>query len=93
MEAFYLGMVFFLLLNMVLAMVRVLRGPTVADRLITGQLFGTTGVAILILLAQKTEVAALRDIALVFALLAVLMVFSFVRTASFRAKQTGGDPR
>ena len=60
---------------------RVLRGPTDADRMLTAQLFGTTAVAILLLLAQATESAALRDVALVFALLAAVTAVTFVRRA------------
>lgn len=81
MQTFHASLIVFLLLNMVVAMLRVIRGPTTADRLLTGQLFGTTGVAILLLLAETSGQAALRDVALVFALLAVLLVAGFVRTA------------
>ncbi len=87
----------FLLLNMAAAMLRVLRGPTTADRLLTGQLFGTTGVAILLLLAEATGQPALRDVAIVFALLAVLLVVCFTRTSAApsvpdQAPNQPGDP-
>ncbi len=81
METFYLVLMVFLLLNMGAAMVRVLRGPSTADRLMTGQLFGTTGVAMLLLLAEATGEPVLRDVAIVFALLAVMVVICFTRTA------------
>jgi hypothetical protein len=45
----------FLLLNVVAGLVRIARGPTPADRIVAAQLFGTTGVAILLLLAQALE--------------------------------------
>jgi len=80
METFYFALMVFLLLNMGAAMVRVVRGPSTADRLMTGQLFGTTGVAILLLLAEATGEAVLRDVAIVFALLAVMVVICFTRT-------------
>jgi len=51
METLYLGMALFLLLTLVVGMWRVLRGPTLADRMLAGQLFGTTAVACLLLLA------------------------------------------
>ncbi len=44
-----------------------------------GQLFGTTAVAILLLLAQALGQPALRNVALVFALLAAVTVVAFVR--------------
>lgn len=36
-------------------LVRIARGPTPADRMLAAQLFGTTGVAVLLLLAQGLE--------------------------------------
>ena len=60
---------------------RVLRGPTPADRMLAAQLFGTTAVAMLLLLAQAYDNAALRDVALVFALLAAVTAVAFVRRA------------
>ena len=81
MITFYIVLMLFLLLNMGAAMVRVARGPTTADRLLTGQLFGTTGVAILLLLAEAKGEPFLRDVAIVFALLAVVVVTCFTRGA------------
>jgi len=81
MQALFLTLVLFLLLNLVAGMWRVLRGPTAADRMLAAQLFGTTAVAILLLLAEATGGAALRDVALVFALLAAVTAVAFVRRA------------
>ena len=47
--------------------------------MLAAQLFGTTGVGILLLLAEAWQQPALRDVALIFALLAVLTVVAFVR--------------
>ncbi|MEW6037136.1 MAG: monovalent cation/H+ antiporter complex subunit F [Pseudomonadota bacterium] len=71
----------FLLLNIAAGLVRVLRGPTNADRMLAAQLFGTTGVATLLLLAEAQDLPALRDVALAFALLAVLATVAFVTRA------------
>jgi len=60
---------------------RVLRGPTAADRMLAAQLFGTTAVAILLLIAEATGKSALRDVALLFALLAAVTTVAFVRRA------------
>jgi multicomponent Na+:H+ antiporter subunit F len=78
------GFALFLLLNLAAGLVRVLRGPTDADRMLAAQLFGTTGVGILIVLAEAQEMAALRDVALVFALLAALATAAFVRARGRR---------
>lgn len=80
METFYLILLLFLLLNMGAAMVRVWRGPTTADRLMTAQLFGSTGVALLLVMGEWMQVPVLWDVALVFALLAIIIIIGFVRT-------------
>lgn len=69
----------FLLLNFAVGLARVLRGPTAADRMLAAQLFASTAVAILLLLAEAMDRAALRDVALVFALLAAVAGVAFVQ--------------
>jgi len=81
MQTLYLALVLFLLLNLGAGLWRVLRGPTAADRMLAAQLFGTTAVAMLLLLAQASGNAALRDVALLFALLAAVTAVAFVRRA------------
>ncbi|MDZ7584258.1 MAG: monovalent cation/H+ antiporter complex subunit F [Thiobacillus sp.] len=71
----------FLLANLLVALLRVARGPTPADRLLAALLFGTTGVAILLLLSFATGSAALLDAALVFALLAAISGAAFAQRA------------
>ncbi len=71
----------FLLANLLAALVRITRGPTAADRLLAALLFGSTGVAVLLLLAHAGGGAALVDIALVFALLAVITGTAFAQRA------------
>lgn len=68
-----------LLLTIVAGMVRVVRGPTAADRMLAAQLFGTTGVATLLLLGFAWEAPAAIDVALVLALLAAVVGVAFVR--------------
>lgn len=77
-EAYYM-VTLFLLGTLVAGLWRVLRGPTAADRMLAAQLFGTTAVAILLLLAEAGGAPPLRDVALVFAMLAVVAVVTFVR--------------
>lgn len=81
MTTFYLAAAALLFLDIMLGLWRVLRGPTAADRMVAAQLFGTTGVAILLLLAQAYGDSSLRDVALVFVLLATLAVTAFVKHA------------
>jgi multicomponent Na+:H+ antiporter subunit F len=81
MQMLILALALFLMLNLGAGMWRVLRGPTAADRMLAAQLFGTTAVAILLLLAEASGSAGLRDVALVFALLAAVTAVVFVRRA------------
>lgn len=91
MATLYLLLALFLLLNLGAGMGRVLRGPTAADRMSAAQLFGTTAVAILLLLAEASDHGALRDVALVFALLAAVAAVAFVRRTWFRSEDDHGD--
>jgi multicomponent Na+:H+ antiporter subunit F len=79
----------FLLLTLLGGLVRILRGPTRGDRMLAAQLFGTTGVAILLVLAEALQAPALRDVALAFVLLALVNTAVFVRVAA--ARGSGGD--
>ena len=63
---------------MLAGLLRVWRGPSVADRMLAAQLMGTTGIGLLLVLAERLAMPALRDVALVFALLALLAVLAFV---------------
>jgi len=78
-SAIYLPAALFLLLTVAAGMARILRGPTAGDRMLAAQLFGTTGVAILLLLAFHAGSPAIVDVALVFALLAAVATVAFVR--------------
>lgn len=70
--------VVFLLLNLGAGLVRVARGPTPADRMLAALLFGSTTVAVLLVLAEWMGVPALRDVALLFVLLATVLSVAFV---------------
>jgi len=67
------------LLTVAIGLVRVIRGPDRADRLMAVQLFGTGGIAALLLLAVGSGQAALLDAALVLAVLASFITVAFVR--------------
>lgn len=78
MTTFFAALALLLLANTVAGLVRVALGPGSADRMLAAQLLGSSGVAVLLLLAQALDQPALRDVALVFTLLAVLAVVAFV---------------
>ena len=68
-----------LLLTLLVGLWRVLLGPGRVDRLLAVQLFGTTGTALLLVLAQWQGTPALRDAALVLALLAAIVSAALVQ--------------
>lgn len=86
-DAILLGLVLFLAGNVVAGLWRVAKGPTPADRLLAPQLFGTTGIAMLLFAAEAMEMPALRDVALILSLLAV------VTTAAFTLRAWGTGDR
>jgi len=65
--------------TLLLAFVRVFRGPTAEDRLLGIQSFGTVGTAVVVLLSQATHLPGLLDVALVMAMLAAVTVITFTR--------------
>ena len=69
----------FVLASVALGLVRILRGPNDADRIMAAQLLGTGGIAALLLLAQAINMPAAVDVALILALLAAFVSVAFVK--------------
>jgi len=67
-----------LLLTIVLGLSHLFRQPGRADSLLAALLFGTTGVALVLVLGQGLGMPQTLDIALVFALLAAVLGVAFV---------------
>jgi multicomponent Na+:H+ antiporter subunit F len=78
-----------ILLNIAASLVRVLRGPTRADRMMGAQLIGTGGVAVLVLLSLVHRQPGVLDVALLLALLAAFAAVAFVKSLS---PDGAGDP-
>lgn len=78
-----------LLLTVLASLVRILRGPTPADRMMGAQLAGSSGIATLLLLAVAGRQWPIVDVALVLALLAAFAAVGFVKAAS---PDGAGDP-
>jgi len=68
-----------LLLSLVAGLARALRGPTLQDRMLSVQLLGTGGVALLLLMASLQGMPSLLDVALVLALLAAVAAVALTR--------------
>ncbi len=79
MTVFYVATATLLLLILIAGLVRALLGPTPSDRMLTPQLFGTVGVAVLVLSSGASGQVALLDVALVLALLAPLTLIAFIK--------------
>ncbi len=82
MTAFCLAAVLTLMVLMAIGLRRAFAGPTTADRLLAVQLFGTVGVAIVLLLGRAQDDEAFMDLALTFALLAIVFSVTFARYAN-----------
>jgi len=89
---FLLGMTGFVLLTVAIGLVRIMRGPGDTERMMAGQLLGTGGVAVLLLLAVVTGVEAILNVALVLALLAAFASVAFFKGAGGQpAHHSAGD--
>ncbi len=87
----YILLALVLLLSVAAGLIRVLLGPTVADRMLAAQLIGTCGLAVLLLLAKGLDSKVLIDIALVFSLLALLATMTFVRRTWYGEAEVATD--
>jgi multicomponent Na+:H+ antiporter subunit F len=85
MDEFLLAAAGLILAMVALGLVRILRGPTDADRVMAAQLLGTGGSAALLLVAVATATAAVVDVALTLALVAAFAA------AAFAASVLGGE--
>ena len=71
----------FVLAMVALGLVRILRGPGAADRMMAAQLLGSGGIAVL-LLAEGGGLAAAIDVALTLSLLAAFTAVAFVKSGT-----------
>lgn len=68
-----------ILVMVALGLVRILRGPGDADRMMAAQLLGTGGIAVLLLQGAASRVEGVIDVALTLALLAAFASIAFVK--------------
>jgi multicomponent Na+:H+ antiporter subunit F len=91
MTEFLTGALGFILAMLALGLVRVLRGPNDADRMMAAQLIGTGGIAALLLLGAVTDAAAAVDVALTIALLATFASIAMVKKGRSRLDEDRQD--
>jgi len=82
MTAFLAGAAVFVLLTVAVGLARILRGPADADRMMAAQLFGSGGIATLLLIAAASGLSEVLDVALALAVLAAFASVAFVVSVS-----------
>ena len=82
MAEFLLGACAFVLAMVALGLVRILRGPGDAERVMATQLLGTGGIAAVLLLGAATGDSSAIDVALTLALLAAFAAIAFIKAVS-----------
>jgi multicomponent Na+:H+ antiporter subunit F len=81
----------FVLATVALGLVRILRGPGDADRMMAAQLLGTGGVGALLLLGAATGEGGAVDVALTLALLAAFASVAFFKSAPGASADEAAD--
>jgi len=82
-----------ILVTMVLAMIRVLLGPTVYDRILAVNMFGTKTVLLIAVIAFISGRTDLLDIALVYALINFIGVVAVLKFFEYGEFSRGGRGR
>jgi multicomponent Na+:H+ antiporter subunit F len=83
----------FVLATMALSLLRAVRGPTVYDRIVAVNLFGTMTVLLLVLIGFLTDRPEFEDIALLYVLInfaGTIAVMKFVKYSSLAGPRDGG---
>ena len=88
MAEFLFAMSGFVLATVALGLIRVLRGPADADRMMAAALLGSGGIAGLLLFGAAAGLDSVIDLALTLALLAAFATVAFVK---FAAPPLGGE--
>ncbi len=79
---FLLFSALFVLATVAVGLLRLLYGPGSADRMMSAQLLGTGGMAVLLLLGAAEGMPSALDVALMLAVLAAFASTSFARAAT-----------
>jgi multicomponent Na+:H+ antiporter subunit F len=90
MPDFLIAIATFILVMVALGLLRIVRGPATADRMMAAQLLGSGGVAISLLFSVATANSSILDVALLLALLATFASVAFVRDAPASSSESFG---
>jgi multicomponent Na+:H+ antiporter subunit F len=86
MTEFLLAAAFFILAMVALGLLRVLRGPADADRMMAAQLLGTGSIAIVLLTGAAAGQAMMINVALTLAILAAFAGLAFAKAGDTAAQ-------
>jgi len=91
MTDFLLSAAVFILFTVAIGLFRILYGPHDADRAMAAQLFGSGGIATLLLVANATRVPGVEDVAMGLALLAAFASVAFVNSIATGESEGAGE--
>ena len=91
MREFFQFAALFVLSTVAVALFRLLYGPARTDRVMSAQLLGTGGIAVLLLLGAADNVPSAIDVALTLAVLAAFISAAFVNAATEAEETTPED--
>ena len=93
MSEFLIGAAGFVLAMVAIGLLRILRGPADADRMMAAQLLGSGGIATLLLLGSAVGIDSVVDVALTLALLAAFATIAFVKASTRAAPDENAQDR
>jgi multicomponent Na+:H+ antiporter subunit F len=91
MNSFLIGATAFVLAMVALGLVGVLRGPGNVDRMMAVQLFGTGGIAALLLAGAAIDMDAVIDVVLTLSILAAFAAIAFVKAGAASVQDEAGS--
>jgi multicomponent Na+:H+ antiporter subunit F len=93
--AFLIAALGLMLVLLTLGLLRILRGPGDADRIMAAQLIGTLGIAALLVIGAVSGMPSTVDVALTLAVLSTFVSIAFVKkgTARLEAERMSGEDR
>ena len=91
MTSFLIGATAFVLAMVALGLVCILRGPGNVDRMMAVQLFGTGGIAALLLAGAAIDMDAVIDVVLTLSILAAFAAIAFVKAGAAAVQDEAGS--
>lgn len=91
MTSFLICATVFVLAMVALGLVCILRGPGNVDRMMAAQLFGTGGIAALLLAGAAIDLDAVIDVGLTLSILAAFATVAFVRAGAVAVQDEAGS--